>query len=510
MPRLAPDRRVSVVLAFAIVSVVFVTLSWVSVRVATKMERGLESFTVEYLHSAAEIAARRVDADAARMINSSAADWREVESESGSVGYDEMNAWIDRHPWVISAIWLPDGDPSGSVYVSRQRSSSQSEDGEFYSAGGAVRYKFDRELLLKIARGDALIDVEDTHGEGSRDAEEIRRRSTVEIVTAELTEGRFETSGSGYAVTVPLQPPLEGWAVRASIDDRFSGSGFQNHRFVSISTALIALFLLLLAGSLILKSLTEERNAVRLREALVANVSHELRTPLSMIRLGIETLERGEELSSEQRGDIRDAIHRETMLLSHLVENVLDVARLDAEGVKLVRAPARPADLVRSLLSDYTSWIESKGFRVELDVDDSVGEQNWDREAISRALLNLIDNAVKYSPDQGRIAVKLSQTSDSVRISVKDEGVGLDEAELGRIFDPYYRAKFSDLAMVRGAGLGLTLVREIVRAHGGKMEVRSKKGSGSTFTMMFPRTAGPPVVVDDVPRGKLSPEVDAG
>jgi signal transduction histidine kinase len=126
-------------------------------------------------------------------------------------------------------------------------------------------------------------------------------------------------------------------------------------------------------------------------------------------------------------------------------------------------------------------------------VDDAIGEQMWDRDAVSRALLNLIDNAIKYSADEKAIEVVLRQDEQYVIIEVKDHGIGISGPDLQKIFDPYFRAQFSDTITRRGAGLGLTLVQQIVESHGGRVEVESTAGSGSTFRLMFPRgLAGDP------------------
>lgn len=227
---------------------------------------------------------------------------------------------------------------------------------------------------------------------------------------------------------------------------------------------------------------------MKLRGALIANVSHELRTPLSMIRLGAETLKRGK-LKEKERLDIEDQILREVLLLSHLVENVLDVARIQNQSTKaLAFSSVRPRDLILNLISTYESWIRSKGFEVELILDETVGEQLWDRDAVSRALLNLVDNAIKYSADDRHLEIVLRQSVEYVIIEVRDRGIGIDAPDLQKIFDPYFRAQFSDTITRRGAGLGLTLVQQIVESHGGKVELDSVLGSGSTFRLMFPTT----------------------
>jgi len=170
------------------------------------------------------------------------------------------------------------------------------------------------------------------------------------------------------------------------------------------------------------------------------------------------------------------------------VENVLDVARIQNRSTKaLAFSPVRPRDLVTSVLTTYESWIRSKGFALSLQIEETVDEQLWDRDAVSRALLNLIDNAVKYSAEEKELTVVLRQSLEDVILEVKDRGIGIEPDDLQHIFDPYYRAQFSDTQTRRGAGLGLTLVQQIVASHGGRVEVESAAGAGSTFRLLFPR-----------------------
>jgi signal transduction histidine kinase len=208
-----------------------------------------------------------------------------------------------------------------------------------------------------------------------------------------------------------------------------------------------------------------------------------------MIRLGAETLKLSSKLKDHERREIEEQILREVLHLSHLVENVLDVARIQHRSAKaLAFTPVYPRELVTSLVTTYESWIRSKGFTVSLQIDEAVGEQMWDREAVSRAVLNLIDNAIKYSADDKAIELVLRQTAEDVIIEVKDHGIGIDAKDLAKIFDPYFRATFSDTQTRRGAGLGLTLVQQIVGSHGGQVEVDSTPGAGSTFRLRFPHT----------------------
>jgi two-component system phosphate regulon sensor histidine kinase PhoR len=273
------------------------------------------------------------------------------------------------------------------------------------------------------------------------------------------------------------------------------GSGWQNQRVLSLWVSLLALVLTGVGAVFALRAMKKESETMKLRGDLIANVSHELRTPLSMIRLGAETLMRGK-LKPNEQSEIQEQILREVLLLTHLVENVLDVARIQNRSTKaLAFTPVHPRDLIRNLLSTYDSWIRSRGLTCRLEIDESIGEQMWDRDAVSRALLNLVDNAIKYSGDDRSMEVVLRQTAEDVIIEVRDHGVGIDADDVARIFDPYYRAQFSDTITRRGAGLGLTLVRQIVESHGGRVEVESVKGEGSTFRLLFPAALSAPAGV---------------
>jgi two-component system phosphate regulon sensor histidine kinase PhoR len=292
----------------------------------------------------------------------------------------------------------------------------------------------------------------------------------------------------GFAFVTTLSQPLTMYGVRAVVRPSYIGSGWENQGVISLILSLVALTLTGVGAILTFRGLRKEAEMVSLRGALIANVSHELRTPLSMIRLGAETLQRGgARLKEHEREQIEDQILRESMHLSHLVENVLDVARMQHGQTKVLAfTPVIPRDLVRIVVSTYESWIRSKGFTVTMQLDETIDEQLWDREAVSRALLNLIDNAIKYSDEVKAIEVVLRQAEGHVILEVKDSGIGIDQKELSRIFDPYYRAQFSDTQTRRGAGLGLTLVQQILASHGGRVEVDSEPGKGSTFRLLFP------------------------
>lgn len=477
-----PERGASILLPFVIIAIGLGVLAWRSYELSARLESGVQTLARQYAGYAAEISARRLDAAARAEIVRVSDEWQQVERGLYEPTPSAIQDWLNRNPWIVSAIYIPDADPTSSIFVSERANRPAGERlmREFYTSSGLIRYRYDPALLLQKIR-PVLRQQPLMQSPGMQPEAELL------VLPAPAHLGALKTA-DGYAQVVALAPPLSAYAVRAVVRTSYATSGWENARYISIWFSIVALLLTALGAYLALRGLKREAETMKLRGALIANISHELRTPLSMIRLGAETLKRSTKLTEKQRTEIEDAVLREVLHLSHLVENVLDVARIQNRNTKaLVFTPVRPRDLVTALIATYESWIRSKGFELSLQIEEAVDEQMWDRDAVSRALLNLIDNAVKYSGEHKVVFITLRQTADHVILEVRDEGIGIDPADLPLIFDPYYRAQFSDTQTRRGAGLGLTLVQQIVASHGGKIEVESTPGAGSTFRLLFPR-----------------------
>lgn len=489
-------NNVSVLLAFLIMSVGLGALAWRSYNLSVRTERGAKTIAIQYSGYASEITARRVDAAARAEMTRVSDEWQQMERRVGEPTFSALRDWISRHNWVVSAIYVPDYDPASSIYVAEITTSGKKPlrlTREFFTSTGMVRYTFDPRRLLSLPTVQAAIRQQPL-SRGRSVVPAIQQHADVTLVQ-NTVEGLVELE-DGFAGVTRLGPPLEEFGVRAFVRTEWvGGSGWQNQRVLSLWVSLLALVLTGVGAVFALRAMKKESETMKLRGDLIANVSHELRTPLSMIRLGAETLMRGK-LKPNEQSEIQEQILREVLLLTHLVENVLDVARIQNRSTKaLAFTPVHPRDLIRNLLSTYDSWIRSRGFTCRLEIDESIGEQMWDRDAVSRALLNLVDNAIKYSGDDRSMEVVLRQTAEDVIIEVRDHGVGIDADDVARIFDPYYRAQFSDTITRRGAGLGLTLVRQIVESHGGRVEVESVKGEGSTFRLLFPAALSAPAGV---------------
>jgi signal transduction histidine kinase len=484
-PRGGRKDRVSILLPFLLISIGLGVLAWRSYNLSVRTELGAKTLAIEYARYAAEITASRIDAAARAEMSTVGEEWQQMERRIGDPTFAALRDWMSQHTWITSAMYESDYDPASSIYA---REAVRTEEllitREFFTASGSIKYTFDPRRLLSLP----IVQTAFRQQQPPRSSGTIPIQQAADVSLVVHQPAGARKLEDGYSYVTPLAAPLNDFGIRSVVRMSYvGGTGWENQRTMSLWVSLLALVLLGIGVTLALRGINKEAETMKLRGALIANVSHELRTPLAMIRLGAETLKRGK-VKDKDRSEIEDQILREVLLLSHLVENVLDVARIQNNSSRaLAFTPVHPRDLIRNLLTTYESWIRSKGFTCDVQIDDSVGEQMWDRDSVSRALLNLIDNAIKYSADDKHIEVALRQDEEHVIIEVRDHGIGISTVDQARIFDPYFRAQFSDTISRRGAGLGLTLVQQILASHGGKVEVQSEAGSGSTFRLMFPR-----------------------
>jgi signal transduction histidine kinase len=258
--------------------------------------------------------------------------------------------------------------------------------------------------------------------------------------------------------------------------------------WVHNSFLILACLSLLIIGGLVLTKhiVSKEMALARLKSDFVSNVSHELRTPLALIRLYAETLELGRITTQEKKQQYYRIIRKESERLTALINNILDFSRIEAGGKEYEFRNTDIAELVRNTLESYRYQIEQQGFAFEESIDSNLPAVPVDREAIARALVNLVNNALKYSSEEKFLGVKLYRDNGVVKLEVADHGIGIARRDQSKIFEKFYRAGDPLVHNTKGSGLGLSLVRHITQAHGGDIAVESIPGRGSKFILSLP------------------------
>ena len=226
----------------------------------------------------------------------------------------------------------------------------------------------------------------------------------------------------------------------------------------------------------------------------VATVSHELRTPVAVIRSAAQNLSAGVVNDAEQAKRYGDLIDVEGRRLTDMVEQVLEYAGLSGNRRPAASRPVDVASLVHDVVNTSQSLPEAQDVSFDVRIDDNVPPVMADRDGLRRALLNLVNNALKYAEDGRWIGLTVSRepgrNDGQVLVSVTDRGRGIPADEMARIFEPFYRGRFALNQQIHGNGLGLSLVKRIAEAHGGRVSVKSAPGQGATFTIALPAASG--------------------
>ena len=236
-----------------------------------------------------------------------------------------------------------------------------------------------------------------------------------------------------------------------------------------------------------LRDVTEERRLERVRADFVATASHELRTPIAAVYGAVRTLRRTDvEFSESDRELFLKIIETEGERLASLVDQILVAGQIDAGSVRVHERPADVVALAEHVVAS-TRLRAPENLEIELEAEKPVPPLRCDEDKLRQVLINLVENAVKYSPDGGRVTVAVSANAEQGRIVVRDEGLGIPAGEQERIFEKFYRLDPSLTRGVGGSGLGLYISRELVERMQGRLTVSSEAGRGSTFTVELPR-----------------------
>jgi len=239
---------------------------------------------------------------------------------------------------------------------------------------------------------------------------------------------------------------------------------------------------------LVLHDITDLERAGQIRRDFVANVSHELRTPLTAIRGYVEALSEGDASPDEQRRFL-DVILRHALRMERMVKDLLRLARLDAGQETLELAPCDTRALIESVVADLTPSLTAREQRVDLSVAPDAETLRGDPAKLHDALGNLVANAVTYAPERTLIRIDARRTKDHIAIAVSDEGPGIPDEDLSRVFERFYRVDKSRARDPGGTGLGLAIVKHLVELHRGRVRAENGAQGGATFTIELP-TAG--------------------
>ena len=236
----------------------------------------------------------------------------------------------------------------------------------------------------------------------------------------------------------------------------------------------------------VLHDVTKEKEIARLKSDFVSNVSHELKAPLASIKAYIEMLLDGEVRDEAQSREFFQIIAAETDRLSRLIENILNLSRLESGLVPVNKTDLAVTEILREVCDVITPQAAQKNVRLEADLAPVFFRVHADRDMLYQAVLNVVSNAVKYTPEGGRVRISTFLADGSVVVEVADTGHGVPPEELQKIFEKFYRARAS-AKVATGTGLGLALVKHVIEAiHGGRVAVESQVGKGSTFRLSLP------------------------
>jgi signal transduction histidine kinase len=300
--------------------------------------------------------------------------------------------------------------------------------------------------------------------------------------------------GEPEFITIPLSFIFTHW--RAGIRDtcespeQVAAWEFRNNMMWTGGTFVV----LLGAIGLAIGAVARQMRLSQMKSEFVSNVSHELRTPLSSIRVFGEYMRLGRVTQPEKVREYGEYIEAESRRLTSLINNILDFSKIESAEKQYRFCEVDLRELVECTVNAFGVPLRDHGVTISFDAQTREPlPMQIDKDAFGQALVNLLDNAVKYSNGNKTIEVLLSSAPDAVRVSVRDHGIGIAACEQKKIFEKFYRVGSGLVHDVKGSGLGLSIVQHVVAAHGGRIEVTSVPGEGSTFTIVLPSARREPV-----------------
>ena len=233
---------------------------------------------------------------------------------------------------------------------------------------------------------------------------------------------------------------------------------------------------------LVFYDITDLRRLEKIRQDFVANVSHELRTPISSIKGYAETLLDGALDDKKNAKDFIEIIYSDSERLASLINDILDLSKIESGQFKFIMEPISLTPIIRKVVKLLAKQAQSKGIKVTLDIPDSASQVIGDKERIAQVILNLLDNAIKYNCLNGEVKISYKEDKKFLEASITDTGLGIPRKDLSRVFERFYRVDKARSRELGSTGLGLSIVKHIIEAHGGEVSVESTPESGSVFS----------------------------
>jgi signal transduction histidine kinase len=309
------------------------------------------------------------------------------------------------------------------------------------------------------------------------------------VISSLQGEELIGSADPGYSVstvTTFFEDNFPPWKIEF-FRSRTESSGLRSlSRSFYFWTILTLLLILTFGAVLISRTLSQEMAILKIKSDFVSSVSHELKTPLTSIKALIERLKEGKVKDSDKMNEYYSLISHDTEKLSRLVKNILDFSKIEEGKLKYELAEMDIGPLVKHHIEAFKQDDVHRDVQIHIQIAENIPFVLVDRDALGRAIDNLLNNAIKFSPENPEVSVNVRCEKNKLIISVQDRGIGIPEDEIDKIFDKFYQGKNAIDLTVKGTGLGLTLVKHIAEAHGGKVAVESEPGQGSTFLIVLP------------------------
>jgi two-component system phosphate regulon sensor histidine kinase PhoR len=319
----------------------------------------------------------------------------------------------------------------------------------------------DKEKIILMNPSLRKIFFVDANPEGKKPLEVIRNTAVQDIVDR-IIQGKQGLATEEITVNIPEKKILKVNGVPILRNNEFEGA------------------------ILVFHDITELRRLEQTRQDFVANVSHELRTPISSIKGYAETLLEGALEDKDNAKEFISIIYQDSNRLANLINDLLDLSKIESGKMKMNFVSLDPVSVIRRAITVIENQAKIKSISFKVNLAPELPKIKADETRFSQVMINLLDNAIKYTPENGSVAVTAKALDNSLQVDIKDTGIGISERDLPRIFERFYRVDKARSRELGGTGLGLSIVKHIVQAHGGQVWVKSELGLGSTFSFTIP------------------------